>query len=92
MGVPAIVTDIRGCRQVVDHEVTGLLVPARDTAALDAAVEKLAQDPERRAAMGIAAQAKSRREFDVQRCIDITLGTYRRLLARHAPATLPAVS
>jgi glycosyltransferase involved in cell wall biosynthesis len=55
-------------------------------------VVALAQDPERRRAMGAAARAKARSEFDVQRSIDITLATYRRLLARHAPASLPAVS
>jgi hypothetical protein len=31
--------------------------------------------------MGAAAAAKAAREFDQQRCIDITLDTYRRLLA-----------
>jgi glycosyltransferase involved in cell wall biosynthesis len=92
MGLPAIVTDIRGCRQVVDHDVTGLRVPAHDAGALEAAVVALAKDPERRRAMGTAARAKARSEFDVQRSIDITLATYRRLLARHAPASLPAVS
>ncbi len=29
-GLPVIATDIRGCRQVVDHGNTGLLVPVRD--------------------------------------------------------------
>jgi glycosyltransferase involved in cell wall biosynthesis len=88
MGLPAIVTDIRGCRQVVDHDVTGVRVRARDAGALEAAVEKLARDPERRRAMGVAARAKARKEFDVQRCIDITLDTYRRLLAQRAAAHL----
>ena len=27
MGLPIVATDIRGCRQVVDHGRTGLLVP-----------------------------------------------------------------
>ena len=89
MGLPAIVTDIRGCRQVVDHDVTGLLFPARDVDALEAAVLALAQDPDRRRAMSAAALGKARAEFDVQRCIDITLATYRRLLAARAPTRQP---
>ncbi len=32
MGVPIVATDIRGCRQVVAHGVTGLLVPPGDHA------------------------------------------------------------
>jgi glycosyltransferase involved in cell wall biosynthesis len=82
MGVPVVATDIRGCRQVVDHEVNGLLVPVHDAGALADAVAKLASDPARRAAMAEAAVAKARRDFDDRKVVDITLGVYRELLAR----------
>jgi glycosyltransferase involved in cell wall biosynthesis len=81
MGLPVVATDIRGCRQVVDHGVTGLLVPRGDAGALADAIDTVAGDPTRRAAMAVAARDKARREFDQQRCIDITLATYERLLA-----------
>jgi glycosyltransferase involved in cell wall biosynthesis len=81
-GLPVIATDIRGCRQVVTHDVTGLLVPVRHPAALAAAIAALATDPERRTRMGSAAAAKARTDFDQQTVIDITLATYARLLAR----------
>jgi len=80
MGLPAVVTDIRGCRQVVADEVTGLLVPARDVVALERAIATLASDRDRRHAIGAAARAKALRQFDVNRCVDITLSTYHRLL------------
>lgn len=80
MGLPAVVTDIRGCRQVVDDQATGLLVAARDVVALEGAIAALASDPDRRRAMGAAARAKALRQFDVKRCVDITLATYHRLL------------
>jgi glycosyltransferase involved in cell wall biosynthesis len=92
MGVPAIVTDVRGCRQVVDDGVTGLYVPVRDVAALETAISALASDPERRRAMGIAARGKARAEFDVQRCVDITLATYDRLLVAHGSPRAPTAS
>jgi glycosyltransferase involved in cell wall biosynthesis len=86
MGVPVIATDIRGCRQVVDHGETGLLVPVRDPAALAVAIATVVDDPERRRSMGLASRAKAVREFDQQRCIDLTLATYERLLrARSLP-------
>jgi glycosyltransferase involved in cell wall biosynthesis len=81
MGIPVVATDIRGCRQVVDHGVTGVLVPRSDAAALADAVAELAADRARRARLGAAARDKARRQFDQQACIDITLGVYRRLLA-----------
>jgi glycosyltransferase involved in cell wall biosynthesis/ribosomal protein S18 acetylase RimI-like enzyme len=80
VGLPVVATDIRGCRQVVDHEVTGLLIPVRDAAALAEAVLRLAASPSERDAMGSAARAKALREFDQQHVIDLTLETYDRLL------------
>jgi glycosyltransferase involved in cell wall biosynthesis len=82
MGVPIIATDVRGCRQVVEHGVTGLLVPPRDPLALVDAIGVLAADGSRRLRMGEAGRRKALREFDQQRCIDITLATYRRQLSR----------
>ena len=82
MGLPVIATDIRGCRQVVDHEVNGLLVPVRDPSALGAAIGALVGDASRRRDMGAAARAKAVAEFDDRRQIDITLALYERLLSR----------
>lgn len=82
MGVPVVATDIRGCRQAVDHGTTGLLVPPRDPGALADAIARLAADPAERRRFGEAARRKALVEFDQQRCIDLTLATYERLLAR----------
>ena len=90
MGVPVVATDIRGCRQVVDDGVTGLLVPARDATALAAAIASLASDPDLRKQLGTAGRAKATREFDERRCIAITLDAYRSLLTRRA-IPVPAV-
>ncbi|MDQ1462107.1 MAG: hypothetical protein QOI08_3591, partial [Actinomycetota bacterium] len=49
-------------------------------------------DPERRRAMGAAARAKALREFDVKRCVDITLATYGRLLERRGSTPAPTAS
>jgi glycosyltransferase involved in cell wall biosynthesis len=82
MGVPVITTDVRGCRQTVDDGSTGLLVPVRDPRALAAAMAKLVSDASLRASMGSAARDKARVEFDHQRCVDLTVSTYERLLRR----------
>jgi glycosyltransferase involved in cell wall biosynthesis len=81
MAVPVVATDIRGCRQVVDHGRTGLLFPVGDAAALADAVAGLVDDDRRRAELGEAARAKAEAEFDQQRVIDLTLDAYRRVAA-----------
>ena len=79
-GLPVVATNIRGCRQVVDHDVTGLLVPLGDGMALAAALAKLAADAPLREKFSNAAIDKARREFDQRSVIRITLDTYERLL------------
>ena len=82
MGLSVVATDIRGCRQVVDDDCTGLLVERQNARALAAAIGSLVADPERRNAMGRAAHAKAVAEFDQQHVIDITLAVYSQLLGR----------
>lgn len=81
MGLPVVATDIRGCRQVVDDGTTGRLVPVRDGAALGAALVALVGDADLRRSMGVAARRKAEADFDQERCIELTLDAYRRLLA-----------
>jgi ribosomal protein S18 acetylase RimI-like enzyme len=64
MGLPVVATDIRGCREVVDNGINGLLVPVEDPQALAQAITKLARSPELRKEMGKESIAKSAREFD----------------------------
>src|SRR5205085_4423594 len=47
---PIVATDMPGCREIVRHGETGLLVPPNDVEALAAALAALAADPERRRA------------------------------------------
>ena len=78
-GLPIIATDIRGCRQVVEHGETGLLVEVRSAVSLREALADLLSDDARRATMSTAAAIRARERFDQQRVIDLTLDTYRRL-------------
>jgi glycosyltransferase involved in cell wall biosynthesis len=80
MRLPVVVTNVRGCRQVVEDGVTGTLVPVGDAPALADAVAAIAADDGRRVAMGRAGRRKAEREFDERKVIEITLGVYERLL------------
>ena len=80
-GLPVVATDIRGCRQVVDDGVTGLLVPSHDAGAAAAAISSLALDPVRRTTLAAGALQRARSLFDQERVIDISLRAYDDLLA-----------
>lgn len=84
MGLPVIATNIRGCRQVVDHELTGLLVAVRDVGALAAAVSRLVRDGQSRLDLGARGRLKALSEFDQERVIDRTLRVYEQGLVRHS--------
>lgn len=79
MAKPCVVTDVRGCRQTVDDDVTGVIVPARDPQALADALVRLLESSTERARMGAAARVKAVREFDETRIIASILGAYDRL-------------
>ena len=78
-GLPLVVTDIRGGRQVVDDGVNGILVPVMDPGALTAAIVSLARDADRRRAMAAASAEMAIERFDESRVVAIVMETYRRL-------------
>ena len=79
-GRPIVTTDVPGCREVVRHEDNGLLVPARDVAALADALARLIADPALRARMGQRGRERAVAEFSNERVIGETLEVYRELL------------
>lgn len=79
-GLPVVASDIRGCRQVVDHGHTGMLFRVGKVGELTDAVESLALDPDRRRALGRAARRKAESEFDQATVIATILDAYERLL------------
>lgn len=58
-----VTTDVPGCREVIEHEKNGLLVPARDARSLASAIARLAGDPALRERMGKAGRRKVEAEF-----------------------------
>jgi L-malate glycosyltransferase len=86
-GLPVVVSDVGGLPEVVQHGVTGLIVPRDDSAALCAALKQLVLDDNLRATMGHAGRALVQREYEWQRCVDKMVDCYDRVVQRHgAPA------
>lgn len=81
MGIPIVATDVPGCREVVDHNVNGLLVPPKDPVALADAIEKLLSNHELCQKMGAAGRLKMQLEFDDQIVAQRTIEVYNTTLA-----------
>jgi glycosyltransferase involved in cell wall biosynthesis len=80
-GVPVVATAVGGIPEVVQDRVTGRLVPARQPAALAAALVEILTDPELRLAMARAG-AEWAKEFHIDRTVERTLEEYRAVLRR----------
>lgn len=64
MGKPIITTDTVGCREVVEIDKNGYLVPVRKSKALADAIEALVNDGKKRIEFGRYSRLKVEREFD----------------------------
>lgn len=62
-GRPMVATDVPGCREMVRHEVDGLLVPVRQAEPLADAIQRLVEDPGLRARFGTAARLRVEAEL-----------------------------
>ena len=85
MELPVITTDAPGCREPVVHDVTGVIAPVRDAAALEQAVRRYAEHPETARAHGVEGRNRVLREFRQSVIWDGTLAVYHRLLGHPRP-------
>jgi glycosyltransferase involved in cell wall biosynthesis len=79
-GRAIISTDVPGCREVVRDGENGLLVPAKDAAALAAAMRRLAEDRSLRSNMGTRGRAMAVASFSIEQVVAQTLALYARVL------------
>lgn len=63
MGLPVVATHATGNVDAVQHEITGLLVPVKDSAALAEALSRLICSPEERRRLGEAGRRRILDEF-----------------------------
>jgi len=81
MGVPAVVTDVKGNREAVMHGRNGLLAPLGNPQALAEAIIDLLTNPEKAKRMGEEAYRMAREQFDERVVFAKVINEYSRLLA-----------
>ena len=74
-----VTTDVPGCRDAIIPNITGLLVPVRDSEALANAIQDLIKNPEKRKIMGKAGRELAKKEFAIENIVDAHLKIYKDL-------------
>ena len=74
-----VTTDVPGCRDAIIPNITGLLVPVRDSEALANAIQDLIKHPEKRKIMGKAGRELAKKEFAIENIVDAHLKIYKDL-------------
>jgi glycosyltransferase involved in cell wall biosynthesis len=80
-GLPIVATDVGDTRAAIEHDRTGLLIPAGDEAALAAAIRRLLGDPQERRRLGAGARARALAEFTAEAMAERALKEYRAVVA-----------
>lgn len=85
-GVPVVAGRVGGNPEIVEHGVSGLLVPPRDSAALAAAMGQLLRNPELAARFGEAGKRRVADLFSMERSVGEVERLYERLVGTHQHA------
>jgi glycosyltransferase involved in cell wall biosynthesis len=80
-GVPVVAFDVAGSREAVVSGRTGILVPPKDTSALEQAILTLAGNAMLRRACGEAARRRMREEFSIEAMVGKHVELYESLLS-----------
>jgi glycosyltransferase involved in cell wall biosynthesis len=79
-GRVVVTTDHPGCRDAIQSEVTGILVPVRDTKALANSIQELLDDPVRCVTMGKAGRQLAESAFDEKHVVGAHIKIYQELI------------
>lgn len=90
LGLPLITSDMPGCKEVVQPEGNGLLVPPRDAGSLARAIIRLLESPATRQAMGARSACLVREQFDLSIVADAHARIYEETLQRKVRTPQPA--
>ncbi|MFQ5939343.1 MAG: glycosyltransferase family 4 protein [Alphaproteobacteria bacterium] len=88
-GLPVVATDIRGSREEVVPDETGLMVPVRDPDALAEALSRLVEDAALRRRLGRAGRARALELYDEAKVVARQLDLLGLAPARPAAASAP---
>ena len=77
-GRAVVTTDVPGCRDAIEPNITGLLCKVKDSKSLASMIEKLIVDKNLRNSMGTAGRELAEKEFDINKVVEKHFEIYER--------------
>lgn len=81
-GLPVIATNVGGCAEIVQDQITGRIVPPRSPAQLAEAIAETLSDSRRATEMGRAGRSRAADNFAAEACVRAHEALYEEALAR----------
>lgn len=76
--LPVVATNIGGLPEIIEHGVSGILIPPRDASAVENAVQQLRRDENNAKLLGEALNKKILQDFSFEQFISGTLQVYKK--------------
>jgi glycosyltransferase involved in cell wall biosynthesis len=81
-GIPVVATDVGSVKEVVEEDITGLVVPPADVSAAIEALEGMLRDANLMSRMGWMARQRAIERFDVNVCASVHATAYQQAMER----------
>lgn len=89
MGLPAIVTNINGCNEIIEEGNNGTIIPVRDREALYKAMEELVLDPSKRENLSRNSRIAIKENYEREQIWEALLAEYRELEGEYEKKLVP---
>ena len=81
-GTPSIITDVGGGKEVIEHGVNGIVVPANDAMAIADSVRELYHNPKRIEEISVACRDTIANKYSNERTVMLYIEYFQRLLEK----------
>lgn len=82
-GLPAVATAVGGTPEVLENNLSGLLIPSDDLTALQASICTMLANPNLRLRMGVAGRKRIIAQFSLEMAVNKLMGLYERIAEEH---------
>ena len=84
LGKPIVTTNVGGVPEVIEHDISGLIVPIGDAEAIGRSIARVLRDAALAARLSAGARARAPK-FSIENTVDSTMAVYRELLGEQMP-------